>query len=83
HGETLSSIEALFVVRGPGSASALRSGLAHAATLRFVLDIPLFLVEGGDVPAWREAIRARTPTPLHGFLTPLYERLPNITQKGM
>lgn len=72
HAVELSSIEAFGVVRGPGSAGALRSALSLVNAAALVLEKPVFSVvcEGGT---WKKM------TQEHAYVLPLYDRPAHAT----
>lgn len=77
-----SDIEGILVVAGPGSFSAIRTGVLYANLLATCLRLPLQSVsvsEAEDVRTLALALAARQGTPSLSYVAPVYDAEPNIT----
>lgn len=81
-GQTLEDLDALAVVIGPGSPTALRASLAIANTLAFARRLPTLPLEKPVEVDDREFIKTidlGTLEQMAGTLKPIYLHPPNIT----
>jgi hypothetical protein len=75
------SMSGICVVRGPGSFSAVRSGVLVANILSRVYHMPLYGVsvdEGKDLNVLRDRLN-RGDVPAETYVAPVYDAEPNIT----
>jgi hypothetical protein len=82
-GPHLSCACGMIVVAGPGSFSAIRSGVLVANLFSRLLHLPLYQVmadEAGDLDAVRDRILSKKLTPV-SYVAPVYDAEPNITLK--
>lgn len=81
---SLTDCKGICVVQGPGSFSAVRSGILFANVAARVLRLPLYGVscdEAHDLRVLRDRLVARTILPT-SYVAPLYDAEPNITMPG-
>lgn len=71
HKQHIDDLGGILVANGPGSATALRSGISVANTLAFIYDLPLFAVP--EIPVSIEGL-----VPVLA-LSPVYAHPPHIT----
>ncbi|MDO8583658.1 MAG: hypothetical protein Q7R83_00570 [bacterium] len=72
-------IDGIVVVEGPGTFTALRTGVLTANILARQLSLPLVgvtVTEAEDVTALIQLLSTRTPV---DYVAPVYDREPNIT----
>lgn len=75
---TLSDIDAIGILKGPGSFTGLRIGMAVANTLADSLGVPIVATTGDD---WQNDALDRLQTRQNdGIALPLYDREANITK---
>ncbi|OGL61981.1 hypothetical protein A3C09_01480 [Candidatus Uhrbacteria bacterium RIFCSPHIGHO2_02_FULL_47_44] len=72
-------ISRLLVVNGPGSFTASRVSVVIANTFAFVRKIPVIPVENPDRLPIEKLLPILQTLPEHIFVTPAYDRPPNIT----
>lgn len=72
-------LEGIIVVRGPGSATALRAGLSVVNTFAFALDIPIHELENPDGLEIEKLISSIDLTEPKKYTIPFYGKSPNIT----
>ena len=83
-GQTLEQVDAVILVTGPGSPTALRATHAIVNTIHFTTRIPIMVLQkessmpDGDVVT-REAMSRLAPLPVGAFAEPIYARGPRIT----
>jgi len=79
-GEGYNNLEGIYVVVGPGSATALRSSLTIVQTIHFVEGTPLFAIEKMPEASDQDTIKqAIEHGELVDTLTPIYQHSPRIT----
>lgn len=81
-GKTFDSVEELHIMKGKGSATALRSALAIANTIQFVKHIPVYTYSvEKDRHIFEDIVRGDLKGALAtGYVTPDYEYAPKITK---
>jgi len=82
--KALTSIAGVCVVEGPGSFSAVRSGVLTANLLSRLLRVPLVGIETRNAEDL-ERLTARlfsNDIPLRAFVAPVYDAEPNITRSS-
>ncbi len=82
HAVSVSSIGSLFVVPGPGSFTASRVSVTLANTMAFALNIPVVCLPNPEKKLLKELYNSFPKAEFveQVFITPLYDRPPNITQ---
>ncbi|HEU0050593.1 MAG TPA: hypothetical protein VFQ60_00865 [Patescibacteria group bacterium] len=78
--ELKQSCKGIVVVAGPGSFSAIRTGVLYANLLSRLLSLPLISVtvpEAEDLMELTRSLPGRTPA---SYVSPIYEKEPNITK---
>lgn len=82
--QPITTLKGIGVVRGPGGFTAVRIGVATANALGYALQIPVVGISKGDFTdidsLGRLAIRQLARRTKPRVVTPLYDRLPNITK---
>lgn len=79
HNVKADNIEGVVIVRGPGSVTALRSGISIVNTLAFVTNAPLYPIECGDGVELADVILNANLSDAKMYTTPFYDKAPNIT----
>lgn len=80
-GKSIDSVEELHIIKGKGSATALRTSLAIVNTIQFVKHIPVYTyVYEQGVPCFEEIVSGNARGELAtGYVTPEYAYAPRVT----
>jgi hypothetical protein len=73
-------ITGFVLVKGPGSATSLRTSHAMVNALAFALSVPVVSIEKAPDAADAETLNDITSQAPHAFALPVYAQSPNITK---